>query len=87
MNHPRRDQLVQRLGRAREVLYVTEREAARHRREILPSYDVPVIGERVHQALDWINAWVGEARVLHQLAERELAQFMEGSETRTGGHR
>lgn len=86
MSRARRDDLVQRLGRAREILYVTERDAARLRREILPSYDVPVIGERVHQALDWINAWVGEARVVHQLAERALARFME-SETPTGGDR
>lgn len=77
---------MQRLGRAREVLYVTEGEATRLRCEILPSYDVPIIGERVHQALDWINAWVGEARVVHRLAERALARFME-SEIPTGGGR
>jgi hypothetical protein len=60
------------------VLYRTEAEAKRLRHEILPSYDVPVVAERVHIALDFINAWVAEARQLHRLAEREVTAFYEG---------
>jgi hypothetical protein len=56
----------------REVLYASEAVAADLRRELSPD-DAPVIGERTHRALDFISAWVTEARTLHRLAERELA--------------
>jgi hypothetical protein len=68
--------LEERARRAREVLFATEALAADLRRELAPD-DAPVIGERTHRALDFINEWVCEARTLHRLAERELAQFLE----------
>lgn len=69
--------LEERLRRAREILYMTEREAKRLKVELLPSEDVPVIGERTLRALDFVNEWVSEAHVVHRLAERELAKLRE----------
>jgi hypothetical protein len=70
-------ELEEHVARAREILFATEREAARLRRELVPTEDVPFLSERVLQALDWINAWVSKARVVHRLAERELARLNE----------
>lgn len=67
--------------RTRDVLYASEVLAAELRRELAPE-GVPVIGERTHKALDLINAWVGEARALHGLAERELSLFHERRRSR-----
>jgi hypothetical protein len=65
-----------RAARARATLYETEAIAAELRRELAPA-DAPLIGERTHRALDFISAWVCEARALHSLAERELSIFRE----------
>jgi hypothetical protein len=76
MRRPVRD-LEERAGRAREILYASEREAARLRGELAPNDDVPVLSERTLRALDFIRERVCEARDVHRLAERELAQLAE----------
>jgi hypothetical protein len=68
--------LEERARRARTILNDGEAIAAELRADLAPA-DAPIIGERTHRALDFINEWVSEARMLHRLAERELAMFAE----------
>jgi hypothetical protein len=68
MSRARRSELEARARRAQASLYAAEEEAARLRRQLQPS-------NGLHQTLDWISAWVSEARQLHRLAERELSKL------------
>jgi hypothetical protein len=73
--------LEQHVRRTLEILYATESEAARMRRELDQASARPLCACRL-QAFDWINAWVMEARIAHRLAERALAIFLESRSVR-----
>jgi hypothetical protein len=73
----RRRKLEERVRRTRQIVYESEREVALLKADLIPSDQMPVVGERTLRMLDWINTWVGEARTVHRLAERELTQYRE----------
>ena len=77
MRTSRRRKLEERVQRTRQIVYESEREVALLKTELIPTDDMPVVGERTLRMLDWINSWVGEARTVHRLAERELSQYRE----------